>query len=352
MVRRISTVTVFISIALAVWSSRCVAQTVKTQGVDAACGSSQLATVADSVAASFDKHQFIFISSTHGSKKPHDFLLCLLSRPAFQQRVTDVLVEWANPVHQTVIDRYLLKLEQVPEDSLRQAWFDTDRPQLWARLPQIPEFYASVRAINTHLEPAKRIRVLGGCEPVNWAVVRTPEELAVYPFKNNWAAHVITEHFAVRPEQRLLVVYGDGHIHHHGGLMMSNLEGQLDRSQLFVIGTIRDLGSGDAERVAKFGDTTRPFFIAATGFVSTQSLPRDLFYATAGPLSNYVDALVYLGPDADRDLSNSIELTEAQRAEIARREAIQSGWERLLQLRLGNRKVWFRTHPNDIPERP
>jgi hypothetical protein len=86
----------------------------------------------------------------------------------------------------------------VPEDSLRQAWFDTDRPQLRARLPKIPEFYASVRAINIHLEPAKRIRVLGGCEPVNWAVVRTPEELAVYPFKNNWAAHVITEHFAVK----------------------------------------------------------------------------------------------------------------------------------------------------------
>lgn len=351
MVWRITSVTVFFSIGLAASSSRCVAQTVKTQGVDAACGSSQLATVADSVAASFDKHQFVFISSTHGSKKPHDFLLCLLSRPSFQQRVTDILVEWANPVHQTVIDRYLLKLEQVPDDSLRQAWFDTERPQLWARLPQIPEFYARVRAINSNLEPAKRIRVLGGCEPVNWVVVQTSDDLAVYPFKTNWAAHVITEHFAVRADQRLLVVYGDGHIHHNGGTMMSNLEAKLDRSQLFVVGTIRDQGTGDAERIARFGDATRPFFIAAAGFSSTQSLPRDLFYAVAGPLSSYIDALVYLGPDADRDLSNSIEFTEAQRAEIARRETIASD-PRLLQLRLGHRDVWFRTHPNDIPKRP
>jgi hypothetical protein len=187
---------------------------------------------------------------------------------------------------------------------------------------------------------------------VNWTVVRTPEELAVYPFKTNWAAHVITEHFAVRPQQRLLVVYGDGHIHHNGGTLMSDVEAKLDRTQLFAIGTLRDLGNGDAERVATFGDSTRAFFIAAPGFPSTQSLPRDLFYAAAGPLSTYVDALVYLGPDADRDLSNSIELTGAQRAEIARREAIASDSGRLLQLRLGNRKVWFQTHPNDIPERP
>ena len=105
MVWRISILTVFFSIVLAASSSRCVAQTVKTQGVDAACGSPQLAAVADSVAASFDKHQFVFISSTHGSKKPHDFLLCLLSRPSFQQRVTNVLVEWASPVQQPEIDR-------------------------------------------------------------------------------------------------------------------------------------------------------------------------------------------------------------------------------------------------------
>src|SRR5947208_17071994 len=119
MVWRISILTVFFSITLAALSSRCVAQTVKTQGVDAACGSSQLAAAADSVAASFDKHGFVFISSTHGSKKPHDFLMCLLSQPAFQQRVTDILVEWANPVHQSEIDRYLFHIEQVRVRSLR-----------------------------------------------------------------------------------------------------------------------------------------------------------------------------------------------------------------------------------------
>jgi len=325
-------------------------QTKDKQGAAVGCGSSQLAAVADSVAAEFDKHQFVFIGSTHGSKKTHDFLVCLLSRAAFQQRVTDVLVEWANPAHQTLMDRYLLTLDQMPVDSLQPVWFDTDGPQLWARLPQIPEFFDSVRAINTLLAPAKRLRVLGGADPVNWATVRTADDIASYPFKTNWAAHVITEHFAVKPEQRLLVVYGDGHIH-HGGTLMSDLDGKLDRARLFVIGTISDLGTDESERVARLGDPTRPFFTDGRNFPASGPYPKALFYAGAAPLISYVEGVVYLGPDPDHNLADSIAFSDAQRAELARRDALRGDARQLMRLRLGHRDVWFRTHPNDIPKR-
>lgn len=105
------------------------------QPVTPACSSNVIAAVADSVAVAFDAHQFIFIGSTHGGKKSQDFLLCVLSRPSFQRRATDVLVEWANPVHQAQIDRYLLRLDTIPPELLSRAWLDTDAPQLWGRLP-------------------------------------------------------------------------------------------------------------------------------------------------------------------------------------------------------------------------
>jgi hypothetical protein len=54
--------------------------------------------VADRVAAPFEDHQFVFVGSTHGGRKTHDFLLCLLSHPRFQRRVADVLVGFAGPV--------------------------------------------------------------------------------------------------------------------------------------------------------------------------------------------------------------------------------------------------------------
>ena len=338
--------------ALLVSSSPIVPQKAETERADPACASPALADVADEVAATFDAHRFVFFCSTHGDAKIHEFLLCLLSRPAFQRRVTDVLVEWGNPFHQGLADRYLLTLEQVPEDALSGVWFDTDYPKLWARLPQIPQFYAGVRAINQGLEPARRIRVLGGCDPVDWSSVRTVDGLARYPFKNNWAAHVVAEHFAVQPDKRLLVVYGDGHTHHNGGPLMSTLEEKIDRAELFMVGTIRDLESGEKEQVARFGDPSKPFFVTARDFPATESLPGDLFYADAGFLARFVDAVLYLGPEADRDLSNSLELSAAQRAELARREAILGDGRRVMERRLASRDLWFEKHPADLPERP
>lgn len=322
------------------------------RGGASTCSSPALAEVADSVAAAFDTHRFVFIGSTHGGKKSHDFLLCLLSRPAFQRRATDVLVEWGNPVHQALVDRYLLTLDPVPLDSLRPVWVDTDAPQLWGRLPLIPELYEAVRSINGGLDPARRIRVLGGCEPIDWSAVTTAADVARYPFKNNWAAHVIAEHFAPDPERRLLVVYGDGHIHHNGGSMMGNLYATIGRAELFVVGTIDSLEPGDEELVARLGDAARPFFVSGDRLPAAGPYPRALFYARDNPLAQHVDAVAYLGPEPDRDLSNQMELTEEEKAEVARRDAIKGDLRELLQLRLGNRDRWFRSHPDDLPRDP
>src|SRR5262245_1432578 len=245
----------------------------QAEGDGAARASTAMEAVADEVAATFDEHRFIFLGSTHGDAKIHEFLLCLLSRPAFQRRVADVLVEWANPLHQELVDRYLLKLEPVPEVELGAVWFDTDYPPLWARLPQIPQFYAAVRTINQGLEPARRIRVLGGCEPVDWSGVRTATDLARCPYKNNWAAHVVAEHFAPQPEKRLLVVYGDRHVDHDAGPLMLSLEEKIDRAQLFTIGTIRDLKSGEKELVTRLGDPSKPFLVKARDFPALEKSP-------------------------------------------------------------------------------
>jgi hypothetical protein len=40
------------------------------------------AATADSLAAKFDDHQFVFIGSTHGDLKIEEFLMCLVSRPS------------------------------------------------------------------------------------------------------------------------------------------------------------------------------------------------------------------------------------------------------------------------------
>ena len=101
------------------------------------CASPAAAAAADALAAKFDTHQFVLIGSTHGDAKIDQFLTCLVSRPAFKQRVTDIVVEWASSSldNQHLLDRYVLTLDEIPVNDLAPVWFDTDAPTMWTTLP-------------------------------------------------------------------------------------------------------------------------------------------------------------------------------------------------------------------------
>lgn len=297
------------------------------------CATAELAAVADSVTARFDRHRFVFIGSTHGGVKRHRFLLCLLARPRFQNAVTDLVVEFVSGAHQALLDRYLLALEEVPVDSLRLLALDTDYPQLFATLPQVPEFLQAVRAVNAGRASSRRLRVLGGSETVRWSRVRAPADLAPYPFKTNWTAHLLTAHLARDPGTRTLVVYGDGHIR-HGGTLTGDVEAVLDADSLYVVGTIATLGEGMRDRVAGLGDPARPLFSEAGADAAGRGL----------------DAFVYLGPSADTNLMGTLPLSAAEQRELARRERL--GGREAMNVRFGGRARWFAEHPRDLPADP
>jgi hypothetical protein len=134
--------------------------------------------------------------------------------------------------------------------------------------------------------------------------------------------------------------------------MMGNLYAALDRAELFVVGTIDSLEPEDVEQVARLGDPAGPFYVSGDRLPAAGPYPRALFYVRDKPLAHHVDAVAYLGPEADRDLSNQMELTEEEKAEVARRDAIKGDLRELMQLRLGNRDRWFRSHPDDLPRDP
>lgn len=68
------------------------------------CTTAAAAAAADALAAKFDDHQFIFIGSTHGDRKIEEFLMCLVTRPAFHQRSTDIVTESASSGQQRLLD--------------------------------------------------------------------------------------------------------------------------------------------------------------------------------------------------------------------------------------------------------
>ena len=318
------------------------------------CSSTAAAATADALAAKFDDHQFIFIGSTHGDRKIEEFLMCLVSRPAFQQRATDIIVESAGSGQQRLLDRYIVTLEEMAADDLTPIWFDTDYPKMWATLPQVRQFAQTLREVNRTLPPAKRIRLVGGNDGVDWSKVRVAEDLAPYPFKTNWMTHLLIEHLGKAPGNKTLVVYGDGHIRYKGNNFMGDVEFAVGRAKLFVVGRIGALVAEERAYLAAVGDPSKPFFVDAPRF-PTMRWPQSLRVAheeTSANLADYIDAFVYLGPEPDKDMTGSIPLTTAQQRELDRRNSIISDPQRTMQARYKGRDQWFRAHPNDFPPRP
>jgi hypothetical protein len=313
-----------------------------------------MAAAADSLSARFDDHQLVFIGSTHGDLKIAQFLMCLIGRPAFTRRATDILVEWASGADQLLIDRYILALDSVPSDSLASIWLDTDSPTLWVTLPQVREFVHTLRDVNRSLLPAKRIRLIGGNEVIPWARVRVVEDLAPYPYRTNRVPHLIVEHLAKTPGNRTLVVYGDCHIHYGAGIM-SDVVDALGRGRLFVTGRIGEPAPADRAFLAATGDLRNPFFVPASRFPRGVEAPPALRVCgedASKPLADYIDGFVYLGPAPDRSLVGTIALTSDQQRELARRASIMADPQTTMRIRYQARDQWFRAHPNDFPSRP
>ena len=323
--------------------------------VQSPCSDEATITMADSLAAKFDDHQFIFIGSTHGDRKIEEFLMCLVSRPSFAQRVTDIVEERVSSAHQKMIDRYVLGLDQIPPGDLSSIWFDTDGPTLWTTLPQVHRFLETLRQVNGSLPPAKRLRLVGGNEGIDWSTVKVTEDLAPYPYKTNLIPHLLVEHLAKEPGNRTLVVYGDCHIHWKGRNFMGELEGALGRGRMYVVGRIGEFVPAERAFLATVGNPDKPFFVAADRFPATMDGPSSLRACggeQSGSLADYMDAFVYLGPAPDQSLIGAIPLTATQQAEVNRRTSIKADPQRTMRARFGGRERWFAAHPNDFVPRP
>src|SRR5262245_23849898 len=117
----------------------------------------------------FKTHDVVALSEgSHGNEQGHAFRLALIRDPRFSSTVNDIVVEFGNALYQDVIDRFV-QGQQVPYEELRKVWQDTtQRTTVWDR-PIYEEFYRAVRDVNTKLPAERRLRVLLGDPPVDWA---------------------------------------------------------------------------------------------------------------------------------------------------------------------------------------
>jgi outer membrane protein OmpA-like peptidoglycan-associated protein len=123
------------------------------------------------------------------------------------RNVDDIVVEFGNARHQQLADRYIAG-EAVPRDELKQIWENTTIVTgIWAA-PVYEGILADVRALNASLPPSRRVRVLLGDPPIDWATVRGPADEDMNDWRDAHFAWLVEEQVTKRGRRAFLWIGG------------------------------------------------------------------------------------------------------------------------------------------------
>ena len=78
------------------------------------------------IVAAFEKHPVVMIGEVHWLRQAGDFYIRLVRDAGFQQKVQDIVVEFASRNNQPLLDKYLGG-EDLPIEDVRHIWRDTTK---------------------------------------------------------------------------------------------------------------------------------------------------------------------------------------------------------------------------------
>lgn len=305
----------------------------------------------------FKAHRVVALGEgDHGNEQGHRFRLALIRDPRFSSVVTDVVVEFGNALHQSLMNRFISG-EEVDHAQLRQIWQDTSQLNTVWDTPIYEEFFRAVREVNRTLAPERRIRVLLGDPPIDWERVGTFKDVfAQMREVGDRDAHPtgVIRREVLATDRRALVIYGDFHLDRtpaplrigcqpgsaipcHPGSIVDQLE-SIAGVRAFNIRTITgidlrnlqaDVSTWPVPSLGVLSGSTlggvryREFWPAGPAVVGPSSQSQDASLGSMRPMEEAYDAILYLGP------LSSITYTSFPPALCADREYVQMRRQRL-----------------------
>ncbi len=217
---------------------------------------------ADAVLAAFARHRLVALGAADSLQNHYDALALLLTDPRLPAVVDDIIVEWGNPLYQEVIDR-LTAGQPVADADLRPVWRNTTQSPLetWDA-PVYEQFYRTVRAVNRTLPASRRIRVLAGDSPIDWAKITTPGQLRAIPPRDAVVASLVQKQVLAKG-RRALLCYGMTGLFHGTG-MTETIE-QKTGQRIYVIADLVPLAGDPGGLAARLSRYRRDTVIPAAG---------------------------------------------------------------------------------------
>src|SRR5262249_35847578 len=127
------------------------------------------------IVSEFARHPVVAIAEYHQLRQAGEFYAALVRDPGFMSSVDDIVIEFASGQSQALLDRYVVRGDSLPPDSLRSIWRNTSKAASWD-CPVYARWLAAIRDANRSRPPGRRVRVLAGDTPVDWSRLRTPQD--------------------------------------------------------------------------------------------------------------------------------------------------------------------------------
>jgi uncharacterized protein (TIGR03435 family) len=162
----------------------------------------------------FRTHQVVALSDgrQHGDVEAHALVMRMLRAPRFADTVTDIVLECCSARYQDVVDRYV-NGDVVAERELAPAW--RNATQVNARQGDggaALDYFRTIRLLNAGRPRERRLRVLLGDPPIDWAAVHSDADHRRWiEMRDTFPAALIGRE-VVAKGRHALVVYGGMHL--------------------------------------------------------------------------------------------------------------------------------------------
>jgi len=287
------------------------------------------ANVVEGILAAWKTADVVCLGENHGRQYDSDLRIALIRHPAFPLTVRVIVVESANPIHQDLLDRFILDGGAMSREELAPIWRDASGAEVWES-PIYEQFLRAVRQVNLGLPREQRVRVLGGDSKVDWSRITRAEELVPLINRGGNIRNIIRQQ-VLDPHLTGLAIYGAGHCSKIGGGFPGDLAGQYAEGRMWSIWSV----TGEAAR-STFSVGANPAYIVVTGekWASTPAGELLEIVRPGVPLGDVLDAIVYHGAIPDSVVRADLtELKAKYGAELERRSRLTAEAFKLWQRR-------------------
>ncbi|MEZ5330613.1 MAG: ChaN family lipoprotein [Thermoanaerobaculia bacterium] len=278
---------------------------------------SDLAAVVDGLFALWEEADLVCLGEEHGSRADADLRLALIADPRFAHTVDVVLLEAASPLHQDLLDRFVVEGEELDREALRPIWLDSGLGEFWES-PVYEGLLRALRRLNRDLPAGERVRVVAGAVPVQWDRVQAAADLVPYLDRRPFFAERARRDVLDRGLSGL-AVYGVGHCAKDAEGFPSALPAAARRRVRSVLPiTVRPDSAAGLTRLAP-GPAARLLTLRGSAWSGEPAMDFG-FAAGTRTLDEIADALVWHGEAPDEILApRPGELPVDWRAELDRR---------------------------------